>query len=554
MVKVRAGGRFVDRLAGRVLGLGRSTTAYAVARDLRVPMRDGVTLAADLYRPASPPVGTLLVRGPYGRGLSQSLLSARIYAARGYQVLFVSSRGTFGSGGVFTPMLSEADDGQDVVEWMRRQSWFTGTFATIGLSYLGYTQWALLADPPPELVAAVVAVGPHDFSRHHWGTGAFNLDALGWSDLIAHQQDAEPVRMFQVATSARRLRPVLDALPLVDAAERHFRGRVPWYREIVNHPELDDPFWTPMRHAGALDRVSVPVLLIGGWQDIFLPQTVEQYGRLHDREVDVAMTIGPWSHQDLVGRGAPAVAQETFAWLDEHVARSPNRPRSAPVTVYVTGARRWRRYAAWPPATSRRTLYLRAGGGLSADAPTDADAGPPSAFTFDPARPTPTVGGPTLTGGGYRDDTELAGRPDVLAFTGPVLGEDADVLGAPSVELERDGDNPHADVFVRLSDVDRDGRSRNVTEGYVRLDPGDCAGHVRVRMRDTAHRFVAGHRIRLLVAGGSHPQYARNLGTGEHPGSGRGLKPAQHVIRHDAARSSCLVLPVAGEERQSSPA
>lgn len=542
MVRVRAGGRLVDRVAERVLGLGRRTTAYAVARGVRVPMRDGVTLAADLYRPAPPPLGTVLVRGPYGRALPQALLNARIFAACGYQVLFVSSRGTFGSGGVFTPMRTEADDGQDVVAWMRRQSWFTGTFATVGLSYLGYTQWALLADPPPELVAAVVTVGPHDFSRHHWGTGAFNLDAIGWSDLIAHQQDAALLRLIHIATSAWRLRPVLDAAPLADAAERHFRGRVPWYREVIVHPDLDDPFWTPMRHTGALDSVTVPVLLIGGWQDIFLAQTVEQYSRLHEREVDVAMTIGPWNHQDLVGKGASTAAQEALAWLDEHLAHRTTRPRPAPVTVYVTGGGRWRRYAAWPPATCCRTLYLRSGGTLSTEAPSDAD--PPSTFTFDPVHPTPTVGGPALTGGGYRDDTALAGRPDVLAFTGPVLDEDVEVLGAPTVELERDGDNPHVDVFVRLSDVAPGGRSRNVTEGYLRLDPEHADGRVRVRMRDTAHRFVAGHRIRLLVAGSSHPQYARNLGTGEHPGTGKGLRSARHVVRHDAGRQSRLILPV----------
>ncbi|HEX6443646.1 MAG TPA: CocE/NonD family hydrolase [Streptosporangiales bacterium] len=543
MVKVRPRGRLVDRLAGRVLGLGRPTTAYVVGRGARVPMRDGVMLAADLYRPVSPPLGTVLVRGPYGRGLSQSLLSARVFAARGYQVLFVSSRGTFGSGGVFTPMLSEAEDGQDVVAWMRRQSWFTGTFATIGLSYLGYTQWALLADPPPELVAAVVAVGPHDFSRHHWGTGAFNLDALGWSDLIAHQQDAALAHLFHLATSARRLRPVLDAVPLVDAAERHFAGRAPWYREVVTHPDPDDAFWAPMRHTEALDRVTVPVLLIGGWQDIFLPQTVQQYARLRERDVDVALTIGPWSHQDLVGKGAPAVAQETLTWLDEHLAHRAGRRRSTPVAVYVTGARRWRRHRAWPPPTTPHALYLRTGGALSPDAPSRAER--PSTFTFDPADPTPTVGGPTLTGGGYCDDTALSERTDVLAFTGPVLDADLDVLGPPAVELEHEGDNPHADLFVRLSDVDSQGRSHNVTEGYVRLDPARATGGVSVRMRDTAHSFVAGHRVRLLVAGGSHPQYARNLGTGEHPGTGKGFQPARHVLRHDADRPSCVVLPVA---------
>lgn len=543
MVKVRAGGRVVDRVAGRVLGVGRRTTPYVILRGVRVPMRDGVTLVADLYRPKVRPLGTLLVRGPYGRGVPQALLNARIFAACGYQVLFVSSRGTFGSGGVFTPMRTEAEDGQDVVAWMRRQPWFTGTFGTVGLSYLGYTQWALLADPPPEHVAAVVTVGPHDFSRHHWGTGALNLDTIGWSDLIAHQQDPGLLRVLHVATAGRRLRPVLDAAPLVDAAQRYFGARVPWHREVIVHPDLDDPFWTPMRHTVALDRVSVPVLLIGGWQDIFLTQTVEQYTRLHDRGVDVAMTIGPWNHQDLVGKGASTAVQEALAWLDEHLARRPSHPRHAPVTVYVTGAGRWRRYAAWPPATSRRRLHLRSGGTLTAGPPGAAD--PPSAFTFDPADPTPTVGGPTLTGGGYRDDTELAARDDVLAFTGAVLDEDVEVLGAPSVELERGGDNPHVDLFVRLSDVAPDGRSRNVTEGYLRMDPEHADGRVCVPMRDTAHRFTVGHRIRLLVAGGSHPQYARNLGTGEDPGTGKGMRPARHVVHHDADRPSCLVLPVA---------
>jgi uncharacterized protein len=186
---VASAARQVERLVLRLLGVTGARTDYAVT-PVRVPMRDGVELAADLYRPATEPVGTLLVRGPYGRSLPFSLFMARAFAARGYQVLFVSSRGTFGSGGEFDPMRTEAADGQDVVSWMREQPWFTGTFGTLGGSYLGHTQWALLADPPPELVAAVISVGPHDFSRHAWGTGAFNLDLLEWSAMIAHQEDA----------------------------------------------------------------------------------------------------------------------------------------------------------------------------------------------------------------------------------------------------------------------------------------------------------------------------------------------------------------------------
>ena len=187
------GGRLMDRLATRLLGLEPSTTAYTIDQ-VRVPMRDGVELAADLYRPTSSPVGTILVRGPYGRSALMALPMARIFASRDYNALFVSCRGTFGSGGEFVPMVSEVDDGLDVVAWMRDQPWYTGSFATVGGSYLAFTQWALLTDPPPDLAAAVVSISPHDFGEHVWGTGAFRLDFLGWSDWIVHQEEGGVVR------------------------------------------------------------------------------------------------------------------------------------------------------------------------------------------------------------------------------------------------------------------------------------------------------------------------------------------------------------------------
>ena len=175
-----------------MLRLPGPTSRYTVSR-VSIPMRDGVELIADHYAPAGEPVGTLLLRGPYGRGFPFSLLYGALYAARGYHVLMQSVRGTFGSGGTFTPMVHEAADGADTVAWLRRQPWFTGRFATIGISYLGFTQWALLQDPPPELAAAVITAGPHDFSESAWGTGSFTVnDFLGWSHLVAHQEDPGP--------------------------------------------------------------------------------------------------------------------------------------------------------------------------------------------------------------------------------------------------------------------------------------------------------------------------------------------------------------------------
>ena len=150
--------RYAGRAISRLLGLPPQKTSYTVRHGLRVPMRDGVELVADHYAPDTGPdseaAGTLLVRGPYGRRFPFSAVFAQVYASRGYHVVLQSVRGTFGSGGEFTPMVHEIADGADTVAWLREQPWFTGSFATVGLSYLGFTQWALLTDPPPEMKAA----------------------------------------------------------------------------------------------------------------------------------------------------------------------------------------------------------------------------------------------------------------------------------------------------------------------------------------------------------------------------------------------------------------
>ena len=209
--------KYAGRAISTLLKLPPHTTEFRVHRGLRVPMRDGVELIADHYEPqTASPAGTLLIRGPYGRGWPFSTLFAHIYAARGYHVVFQSVRGTFGSGGEFDPMVNEIADGADTAAWLRHQPWFTGTFATVGISYLGFTQWALLTDPPPEMTAAVITVGPHDLSGPRWGVGSFGLnDFLGWSDMVAHQEEPRDIRAVVRQVRARRaLAQATGALPV----------------------------------------------------------------------------------------------------------------------------------------------------------------------------------------------------------------------------------------------------------------------------------------------------------------------------------------------------
>ena len=183
-------------------------------------------------------------------------------------------------------MAREVDDGADTVAWMRKQTWFNGKFATFGGSYLGFTQWALLMDPPPELVTAAISISPHDFREAVYQGGAFNLeDFLGWANQVGHQEDPLVKRILSLFTGRRRVLQATGGLPVADAGERLLAGRSLWYRDWVSRRDPADPMWLPMNVEAALDRVKVPVLLQSGWQDLFLTQTLEQYAHLANREL-----------------------------------------------------------------------------------------------------------------------------------------------------------------------------------------------------------------------------------------------------------------------------
>jgi uncharacterized protein len=530
----------LGRTAGRLLGLPPHTTEYKVHRRVRVPMRDGVELLADNYSPlTSNPVGTLLVRTPYGRRYPASALFGSVYSARGYHVVVQSVRGTFGSGGDFSPFTHEIADGTDTAAWLRDQPWFTGSFATMGASYLGFTQWALLTDPPQEMAAAVITVGPHDLSGPRWGTGSFGLnDFLGWNDAISHQEDPGRIRnVVRMVRSRRLLARATGGLPVGEAGRTLLGKGAPWYESWLEHPEHDDPFWTGTQLQTALERTEIPVLLLTGWQDVFIDQTLEQYTQLRGRNVPVAVTIGSWTHGHMLTKGAPTVLRESLSWLDTHLAGNRRAERS-PVRIHVNHDG-WLDLEDWPPAMPEQVRYLQPGGRLGDAVPPD--TAPASTFTYDPADPTPTVGGRLLSPvGGYRNDNELAERSDVLTFTADRLSQDVYAVGNPTLELSHSCDNPHNDLFVRVSEVDAKGRSRNVSDGY-RRGTAD-SGTITIELDAVAHKFRAGSRIRVLIAGGSHPRFARNLGTGEPLSIGRRLRPATHTV-HVGGGASRLRLP-----------
>ncbi|MFI6096499.1 CocE/NonD family hydrolase [Lentzea sp. NPDC051213] len=493
--------KFLTAVHRKVFGLPPGGVPYTVERGLEVPAADGASLLTDVYRPVGEARGTVLIRTPYGRGLPVSLFHGRAFADHGYQVVLQSVRGTAGSTGEFRPMAQESSDAQDTVAWLRQQPWFTGRLATFGGSYLGWTQWALLQDPPPELRASVVLVGPHDFSRALHGTGSLALaDFLLWSAMMKAREKGGLRALLAVQG---RLKTALRSSSPGEAARVALGDEPTWFSEWLSHPDLDDPFWEPYNATPALAATKVPTLLISGWHDVFLDQTLEQFGSL----ADAALTIGPWTHLDTTAKSARVTDVETLAWFDQHVA-DLGATREARVRLYQTGANLWRGTDSWPARTGGLKFALRPDGRLGEHRRTGTVA-----FNYDPADPTPSLGGRHMSPkAGRRDNRPLESRADVITFTSGVLEAPFDVFGAPEVELVLDATSSRPDLFVRLCDVDSRGRSWNVAETFSRVE----SGTVRLTLGSCSHRFRAGHRIRLQISGGAYPRFARNPEAGEY--------------------------------------
>jgi uncharacterized protein len=225
-------------------------------------------------------------------------------------------------------------------------------------------------------------------------------------------------------------------------------------------------------------------------------------------------------------------------------ARGAAPPPRAPVRLYVMGAEAWRDFESWPPpGYSPTRLHLGPGGTLSvADPVSDS---PPDGYRYDPADPTPAVGGVRMVrDSGRKDNTALEARPDVLAYTTAPLEAGTEVIGEVSAEIWFSSSLRYADVFVRLCDVDPRGRSWNVCDGLISLTGADKVTRAAVRLWATAYRFKRGHRIRVQVSSGAFPRYARNPGSGEPLATATRLLAADQSVYHDPAHPSAVILPV----------
>ncbi len=572
-----------------MLGAARTATqqdswrsVHEVILDFDVPatMRDGVTLRADIYRPATEgrrPV--LLTRLPYGKNTPKfiAMLDPIGAARRGFVVVVQDTRGRFASDGDWEPWTSEGNDGYDTVRWAADLPHSNGSVGMFGTSYFAYTQWMAALAQPPELKAIsprMVFSDPRDglFARG----GAYELgNAVSWAlaqgfDLLARRHVGDPAALDQALASL-----VADVDAVAHAAY--------WELPTGQHPVFDrhdipelgsqrSPH-EPVRRqvctlAGRQAEVDLPTLHTGAWYDIFCQGTLDNFTASRAAGRPATLIMGPWSHSNTTGqvgdvnfgtgaaidvmgfRGRLADLELDWLsqWLAPEVARQTRRAALPPVLLFVMGTNHWRAEHEWPLSRAVDTsLYLRAEGRLDYEAPS-ADEDPDS-FTYDPADPVATVGGALSMSSefeaGPKDQTSTEARADVLTYTSAPLLADIEVTGRILAHLTVATDAPTTDWVVRLCDVDADGVSLNIVDGIVRssVSPDEFT-HQTVDLWSTSYVFRPGHRIRVQITSSNFPRWDRNLNTGEPTEVGIRSRLARQQVAHDAHRLSRVVLPV----------
>ncbi|MBM3877970.1 MAG: CocE/NonD family hydrolase [Verrucomicrobia bacterium] len=552
----------------------------SVERDVAVPMRDGVVLRADVFRPGEGgPFPVLVTRTPYGK--QGKKFDAFVKA--GYIVVSQDARGRYASGGKWESFYREhthdAEDGFDTVEWAAKLPGSNGKAGTFGISYDAFLQWRLAALRPPSLVAMSAHSIPSSLTalegpgtirpgrRLNWFYAGMSPDMRLRSGAEGVKSKGEAAKLWKGGEGER----LLHFLPWLDLPRQVFEDEDDAVKAWLRAPHRD-----PWRFIAACPEVSVPNLDIVGWFDhcndgIEIHRAMRNTGRTEAARGGQRLIIGPWSHTGHGGRkvgtvdfGADAalnVVQTQIRWFDRWLKGAGEGVNpAAPVRIFVMGANRWRDEQEWPPARAKaHTLYLHSGGHANSPAgdgtlTPQPQPGARDSYRYDPRDPVPTLWSAamfTLPA----DQSPLAKRQDILVYQGEPLTTALEVTGYPEVILHAASSAPDTDFFAKLIDVAPDGTNRDIASGMVRaryrdgldkprlLTPSELVEY-RIKLRPTSNEFQPGHRIRLDITSSDFPNYDRNHNTAADQNADAALEVATQTIHHGDLRPSRLVLPV----------
>lgn len=547
-------------------------------RDVAVPMRDGVVLRANVFRPDhGGPYPVLVLRTPYGKPAS----GMDRYVKAGYIVVTQDARGRNASDGEWESFLRfethDAEDGFDTVEWAAKLPDCTGDVGTFGASYNAFLQWRLAALRPPSLRAMAAYSIPARYTdlegpgtirpgrRLHWWVTSMSPDMRRRAGRPGVNSKTEIKKLWDAGESDKWL----NFLPWSELPANACEDESEYVQAWLKNPHTD-----PWKLQEGVKHIEVPNLNLIGWCDhcngnMLLDQTIRSEAATEVARSGSRTLIGPWSHSKRrqygnIDFGAEAqvdsVALE-ISWFDHWLKGVPNGiDETASYRVFVMGENRWRDEAVWPLKRSQsRAFYISSDG--NANTPLGSgrlveDEPVPSGsdrYSYDPTDPVPSLHGAPL----YvvpTDQRPLAKRRDILVYQSPPLTERVEITGNPRVELFASSSAPDTDFFARLIDVAPDGMARDVSLGMVRaryrngldqpslIDPDKVIAY-SIDMDPTSNAFLPGHRIRLDITSSDFPNYDRNHNTAADQNADAELKVAQQTIHHGGPAATRVILP-----------
>ena len=466
-----------------------------VERNVLIPLTDGVTLAADLYRPGDEPAPVLISFYPYRKDDIIGSFTERQRVAlveRGYAHLLVDVRGFGASDGSSVESQDPRAEGRDaaeVVAWAAGRPWCDGAVGVWGVSYGGLVALAVAAERPPALRAIASIYGLHDVVGNFVAPGDVR-SALG----LFHR---EAVMLAQELSPPSLEDPDGRWHGVWERRLERLRAAGPSGPHWLAHPRGDDPYWRA--RTIELERIEVPAFIVGGWRDLFPSATVEAFRRI---ATATDLLIGPWVHvpPDLGPEPVDWIA-ELAGFFDRHLRGGERQARARRAQIFVEGVGGgWGEAAAFPPdgGTTLR-LALRAAGELG-------EARSAGAATIDLVATVGSAAGlydPLGTGLGFPLDQ----APDDArsqCWIGDPADEGVILAGRPevAVELTLESIRP-AHLVAKLSDVAPDGRASLVCTGRQRVEG---PGHYVVPLDAIAYRLAPGHRWQLALAGSDFPR------------------------------------------------
>jgi len=470
-----------------------------VKRDVMIPMRDGVRLHTELYRPkaADEPLPILLTRTPYGldddeKGFSKLLGLYQEMFSDGYILAFQDIRGRYGSEGKFVmnrasrdksdpKAIDESTDTYDTIDWMvKNVANNNGRVGEAGISYGGWLTTMALLDPHPALKAVSEQASPADMflgdDFHH--NGAFRL-SYGF-EYAALMETSKENFSFQFSKADLFDWYLNDLGPLSNANALYFHGKLPTWDDFVNHPNYDS-FWRRQALRPYLENLKLTVanLNVAGWwdqEDFYGPIEIYELLEKNDTQHLNYLAVGPWNHGGWAGGpgrklGNFDFGSDTAAYFREKVQKPwfaywlkgkgtlPLREAIA----FQTGSNRWETYDAWPPrqGINGGKLYLHDKSRLSFDPPQAGEGKGFASYLSDPVHPVPYRRrpiSPTYPGPGWpvwllEDQRFVYLRPDVAAWQTEALQDAVTVSGDIVAHLFASTTGSDSDWIVKLIDV-----------------------------------------------------------------------------------------------------